>query len=328
LTARQLRITGSCVGAAKTSWDIRTAWKLAPATASTLCSQVKLTAASLSQIQALLLLQDSDVLRDKPDPRDTFDTTLTSCLVLSTWLEKIMLKITKGILDVSKATWKAKFQTLWNEHEVKELSEQLTTQQGGISVLVGLLQMNSISEIRRMIHRHDALIREIAKDTRALRRTHAIDAPASIFSTDDDTRSGLSQLKDIEQDNTFETVILSSKVYSQAEFKARIQPIDWPEDPAQGTISEAKELVLHDPQLRTTFERLGIFDVAARSKLDHVAQRNEEISLQNGQWITKIKKCSDWQYEGEIQSDLPDIPSLRGRFDRNKVFPHLDCGNP
>jgi hypothetical protein len=88
-----------------------------------------------------LLLKDTDVLREKPDLVETFDTTLTNCLVLSTWLEKYMQKITKRILDVSRGPWKMKFKTLWNENEVKELLEQLHMQQGAISVLVGLLQM-------------------------------------------------------------------------------------------------------------------------------------------------------------------------------------------
>jgi hypothetical protein len=94
----------------------------------------------LSQIQSLLL-SDTEILREKPDLVNTFDTTLTSCLVLSTWLEKYMQKIKKGVHEGSKATWKMKFKTVWNEGDVKELLEQLHTQQGGISVLVNLLQM-------------------------------------------------------------------------------------------------------------------------------------------------------------------------------------------
>ena len=109
-------------------------------TVDTLCSQLKLTAASLSQIQSLVL-GDTDVLRNKPALVDTFDTTLTSCLVLSTSLDQYILKIKKGALETSEMTWKAKFKTLWNETEVKELLGHLHTQQGGISVMVSLLQM-------------------------------------------------------------------------------------------------------------------------------------------------------------------------------------------
>jgi hypothetical protein len=121
-------------------WEIRKAWNHAPVTVDTLCSQLKLTAASLSQIQSLLL-SDTDVLRDKPDLVDTFDTTLTSCLVLSTSLDMYILKIKNGALRDGKMTWKMKFKTLWDEAEVEELLQQLHTQQRGISVLVDLLQM-------------------------------------------------------------------------------------------------------------------------------------------------------------------------------------------
>jgi hypothetical protein len=79
-------------------WEIRNAWKRAPMTVDTMCSQLKLTAASLAQIQSLLL-NDTDVLRGKPALVDTFDTTLTSCLVLSTSLDAYVLKIKKGALE-------------------------------------------------------------------------------------------------------------------------------------------------------------------------------------------------------------------------------------
>jgi hypothetical protein len=109
-------------------------------TVTTLCSTLKVTAASLSQIQSLLL-GETDILRDKPDLVDTFNTTLTSCLVLSSWLEKYMLKIKKGALEGNKTTWKTKFKMVWNEGDVKELLAQLQTQQTAISMLVGLLQV-------------------------------------------------------------------------------------------------------------------------------------------------------------------------------------------
>jgi hypothetical protein len=121
-------------------WEIRNAWKRAPMTVDTMCSQLKLTAASLAQIQSLLL-NDTDVLRGKPALVDTFDTTLTSCLVLSTSLDAYVLKIKKGALEGGNMTWKQKLKTLWDENEIKELLNQLHTQQGGIAVLVNLLQM-------------------------------------------------------------------------------------------------------------------------------------------------------------------------------------------
>lgn len=107
-------------------------------TVSSLFSQLKLTGASLSQIQALLLGEEKDL---KPEVVDAFDTTLTACLVLTTWLDQYMQDIEKGVLAGSKKTWKAKFRTVWNESDVEELMNQLLQQQAGISALVSLLQM-------------------------------------------------------------------------------------------------------------------------------------------------------------------------------------------
>ena len=73
--------------------------------------------------------------------RDTFVTTLDNCLVVSTWLDKYMQKIAKGLLDDGTTKRKARFLVLWNEDEVQELSKQLDRQQGALGVLVGLLNM-------------------------------------------------------------------------------------------------------------------------------------------------------------------------------------------
>lgn len=105
-----------------------------------LCSRLKLIAASLSRIQALLL-DDTNVLHADPALVDTFETTLESCLVLSLCLEKYVLKIMKGVLGDGGISFKAKFRTLWDEAEVKDLSEQLHQQNAAINALIGLLSM-------------------------------------------------------------------------------------------------------------------------------------------------------------------------------------------
>ncbi|KAF1834815.1 hypothetical protein BDW02DRAFT_318295 [Decorospora gaudefroyi] len=217
ITTAVFRITTTCITAAKKLNDIRNAWKRAPVTVASLCSQLKLTGASLSQIQNLLL-SDADVLQKKPTLIEAFDTTLTSCLVLSTWLEKYMQKITRGVFGGSKITWKMKFKTLWNEEEVGQLLEQLHKQQGAISVLLGLLQMDSLSEIKNHVHRHERYLREIFRNTQHLRKAHSIEAPESIFGTDEANGSIFSKFAedphtdDRSLEDCFESVVLGSKV--------------------------------------------------------------------------------------------------------------------
>lgn len=105
-----------------------------------LCSQLKLTAASLSQIQSLLL-KDQEILGRQPELQEAFDTALTACLVLTTLLDKYMLSIKKSLLHGTRRSWKVNFKTVWNESEIKELLEQLHGQQVAIGALVSLLQV-------------------------------------------------------------------------------------------------------------------------------------------------------------------------------------------
>jgi hypothetical protein len=85
---------------------------------------------------------------------------------------------------------------------------------------------DSIYDIRRLVRRHEALLREIATNTRELRKSHRVDAPASILGTDDASQSIFSQLMDSKDSDGhgFETVILNTQVYSNA-FSGTIDPI-------------------------------------------------------------------------------------------------------
>ncbi|KAH5139533.1 hypothetical protein HBI56_226700 [Parastagonospora nodorum] len=332
ITSTVLRITGSCVGAAHTLWEIRNAWKRAPMTVDTLCSQLKLTAASLSQIQSLLL-GDSDVLRNKPDLVDTFDTTLTSCLVLSTSLDKYMLKIKKGALQSSKMTWKAKFKTLWNENEVKELLGHLHTQQGGVSVLVNLLQMDSISDIRRLVQQQDRLLRKIAANTRDLRALGVV-APESILGTDETNDSIFTQLIHSKDDegHGFEIDILNSKVYANA-FTAIFAPAadDGQSDDARTIIEPARShvtLAIDAQQIRSSINNLHVIELSARSHVPYTARSIEELSFKVEDIITKIQQVTESQYRGEIFTESRASQGRPGFFNRRDVVMWYMLGSP
>ncbi|KAF2134413.1 hypothetical protein P153DRAFT_380226 [Dothidotthia symphoricarpi CBS 119687] len=335
ITASVLRIVTISVEAAKKLNDIRCAWTRAPVTVSSLCSQLKLTAASLSQIQSLLLNDDS-VLMDKPDLMATFDTTLTASLVLSTWLEKYIQKITMGILDGSKSTWKMKFKTLWNEDEVKELSQQLHTQQGAISTLVGLLQIDSISEIRTLVRRQEAHLRRIAANTQLLRRTHSIDAPESILSTDKTNDSIFNKLADSEDiacpsnDGGFESVVLSSKVYSKA-FTGILVSHPGDEFDDARTIIEgeaANDEALHTPSVSNLMrvsnamtlavKNLRIFDICAICNVHYVAANPEELTFKECWYIKNIRKIDASRYSGQVLHHKGKL-SPPGIFHRTNV---------
>tara|TARA_R110002003_G_scaffold2257_1_gene24144 strand:- start:2470 stop:3222 length:753 start_codon:yes stop_codon:yes gene_type:complete len=211
-----------------------------------------------------------------------------------------------------------------------------------------------MSEIRQILRHQQELLQKIATNTRDTRRTHAVDAPASIFSTDDENQSMLSQLKDVEQDETFETVILSSRVYSQAitdvlscasdEFYDACTTMNQgpgdrdnqaPENnstsisvPSTVSPPTSTGLILHDPSIRVSVEKLGVIDIYAYAVCDHAAQSEEELSFKQSQGIDNIQKCSVARYKGKLPSTLPDVPGTWGYFDRNKVLVHFQLRQP
>ncbi|KAF2819578.1 hypothetical protein CC86DRAFT_335248 [Ophiobolus disseminans] len=325
ITSSVLRITGSCFGAAKTLWEIRTKWKLAPVTVSTLSTQLKLTAASLSQIR-WLLLKHEDVLGDRPDLRNTFDTTLTNCLVVTTWLDKVMQKITKGVLDGNTTEWKTRFRTLWKEHEAQDLSKQLDTQQGALIVLVGLLQMDKISDIWRVVRRHEALLDRIAANTQHLRQTRAVDAPASILSKTEENDSILNHLVDTKEDDTsFEAVILGTRVYSNA-FTGTLDVTD--DDQSDDTRTITVKLALQYPQIKSSIERLGIIRMYAKAGYDFTATSVGELSFKCSQTIEDMEMIERTRYKGLLRSDSQDIADVRGHFYRARVRFSFDLHQP
>ncbi|CAN9469008.1 unnamed protein product [Alternaria alternata] len=332
ITTAVLRITTTCVVAAKELNDIRTAWKRAPVTVSSLCSQLKLTGASLSQIQSLLL-SDTDVIQGKPALIETLDTTLTSCLVLSTWLEKYMLKITKGVLDTSRLNWKAKFKTLWNDDEVKELQRQLHQQHTAIGALIGLLQMDSFTEMKKLIRKQGKMLQRIANDTQRMREAHSIEAAESILGIDDSS-SIFSKLpirtnvSDHHSGSLFEPDLLKSDVYSKAlnnimKQTADIEPddantvaddgmtmynddsdrtIDSPitkEDPTSTLMARALRFAPLSASFRCAISYLRVETIAARSLEDFTAQNPEELSLKHGDDIVSLRKLDEWRYLGD-----------------------------
>ncbi|KAF7670651.1 hypothetical protein GT037_011230 [Alternaria burnsii] len=349
ITTAVLRITTTCVVAAKELNEIRTAWKRAPVTVSSLCSQLKLTGASLSQIQSLLL-SDTDVLQEKPTLIETLDTTLTSCLVLSTWLEKYMLKITKGVLDTSRLNWKAKFKTLWNDDEVKELQRQLHEQHTAISALIGLLQMDSLTEMKKLIQKHGKMLQRIANDTQRMREAHSIEAAESILGTDDSSSifSKLpirTDISDHHSGSLFESEVLRSKVYSKAlnntmEQTASIEPddmntvaddgmtmynddsdctIDSPitkEDPNFALIAGTPRFAPLRGSFTSAIRYLRVGKAVACSLEDYTAQSPEELSLKRRDDVVVLRKLDEWRYLGD---NYKTNVQRTGTVDRRRV---------
>jgi len=199
------------------------------------------------------------------------------------------------------------------------------------------LPRDSIAEIRRLIRQHDAFLREIAANTRNTRNAHAVQAPESILLRDDEHESVFSQViasKDV--DDSFETVILGTKVYSNA-FTDAIGPADDDDksDDAKTVVdapirdvalrsartdaSELSNLAIHDPSIQSAVEGLEIVDIYASPMLGHQAASNEELSYKTDQEIHGIRKISQSRYYGYTTSRKGGKEKKYGYFERDHV---------
>jgi hypothetical protein len=191
---------------------------------------------------------------------------------------------------------------------------------------------DSLSEIRRLVRRHDTLLREIAYNTRRTRRTHAPDAPLSILD------------KHIEETG-FESLILSTKVYSNA-FTEALKPdthddesddartiietqsvnhMTTPETPmvtvVTGGVAEAQTLAIDAPNIGSSIQNLVVIDIKAQACNDYIACSDEELSLEFGDWMNSPKQLTKSRYHGSVDGAW-------GCFDRKMVIFCFALGSP
>ena len=173
-----------------------------------------------------------------------------------------------------------------------------------------------------------------------MRRTHGVDAPASILSRDEDNGSIFSQPVDTKNgDTSFEAVILSTNVYSNA-FTGALDPtrddqsdnartiVDTPVHNTLPTTasqpeSRTSELALHDPQIKRSIDSLGIVGIYAYTGVGYNARLDEELGFQKGQYIDDIRKLTESRYQGRLRST-----GVQGHFDRAKVLLHFALRQP
>jgi hypothetical protein len=208
---------------------------------------------------------------------------------------------------------------------------------------------DSISEIKRLVRRHEALLREIAANTRNARETYAVEAPESILGMDEGSDSIFSKLpdtpkiKEYSNDTSFEAVILKSKVYSTT-FTGVIGPAshdDHSDDTrtiienehvehatlpvlnrtvlATETSSNVMHLAINTPCISTSIQNLGVSDITAFTRTDHTSCSEDELDFRYFQSIYDIRKLTGSRYHGKLEPISKGLPVVWGHFDRNKV---------
>jgi hypothetical protein len=208
---------------------------------------------------------------------------------------------------------------------------------------------DSLTEIKRLVRRHEVLLREIAANTREARKTHAIDAPESILGVDEASESIFSQLIDPSEsrnhrlDVSYEAVILNSHVYNntfrsnlhgaadnQSDHARTITDAESDERTVVSTSEEAvvasdvepdsKSLAIHARQIQPSILSLDITDIYAWGSVDHPTRSDGKLMLKKDQKMSNVQQLTRSIYCGEIESSSKSIRETVGYFDRDKVI--------
>lgn len=134
-----------CLSTAQSLNELRSKWKLTSMTMGSLCSEVAIITAALSQIQCILEARceagesaSKSILR--PQFVDAFDISLTGCAVILSCIDYEVRNM--KMVDIGhELDWKAKVKALWKEDTMKELISQLRGQYTALGILTQTLQM-------------------------------------------------------------------------------------------------------------------------------------------------------------------------------------------
>ncbi|ORY06757.1 hypothetical protein BCR34DRAFT_604104 [Clohesyomyces aquaticus] len=210
-----------CMQSAKDLYDLRAHYKDASLLISAIYSESMVIAASLSQVQTLL---QRDALRNRPELHDTFDKALTGCRVVYVCLEEEVRELARKA-DNEELRRRDRLKYLWREETFKELLQQIRGQQSALVLLIQVLQMESLTDIQRLIEKNGAKLNQIATRSKSLRESHPnIRVPQSVFEQDSedltcvDAQSILSSA-----DFTFDDEVVNSKAYRRVMALANFQ---------------------------------------------------------------------------------------------------------
>lgn len=129
----------ACLSTAKLLHTIRGQYSQASLVIGSLCTQLTLTSASLSQIQDALFTDENTLRRiTSPQVVNAFDTALIGCTVVLSCIDEEI----KRLREPKDLTFKQKAAVVWNDETIKELTSQLQGQQSAITLLLQTTQMS------------------------------------------------------------------------------------------------------------------------------------------------------------------------------------------
>jgi hypothetical protein len=157
-----------CIEAAKQLYDLRERYKDASMLITSIYSESMVIAASLSHVQGLL---QRNALQSRPELYDTFDKALTGCWVVYQCLEEEVRSLAQKAHD-DDLGFRDKTKFLWKEDTFKELLQQIRGQQTGLTLLVQGLQMESITDIHKLVEDNSAKLDQVVQRSITLRKQH------------------------------------------------------------------------------------------------------------------------------------------------------------
>src|ERR1700753_26949 len=138
------KVASGCFSTVYTLNELQNRWKLASLSIGSLCAQVSVISASLSQIQGVYSCQQfnssSNSILMQPELIRAFDIALTGCAVVLSCIDH-EVKAIREIEPGKTLDWKAKAQALWNEGTSKHLVDQLQCQSTALNLLIQTVNM-------------------------------------------------------------------------------------------------------------------------------------------------------------------------------------------
>lgn len=218
---------------------------------------------------------------------------------------------------------------------------------------------DSLTEIKKLLQKHERMLQRIANDTQRTREAYSIEAAESILSTDDSS-SIFSKLQirtnisDHRSGSLFESEVLKSNVYSKAlnntmKQTADIEPddantvvddgmtmynddsdctIDSPitkEDSASALKAKTPRFAPLSASFTSAISYLRIRTIEAFSLERYTVQSPEELSLKYDTKIVALRKLDEWRYWGDTyENDF----QRAGIVDRRRLIVYCPLNVP
>ncbi|KAK4123924.1 hypothetical protein N657DRAFT_681038 [Parathielavia appendiculata] len=177
--------TAICLTTIKSLYNLREKFKDAPMVVTAICAESTVISTSLAQIQSLLL-QMPNLARQwalRTELPIVLDQALTGCMLIFSCIEAEIQRITGGVQNVALKRWRSRLRMMWSESQLNDLLSSIRGQQTAMTLLIQLLQMNTLHEINDTLQRKGDAFRKSASMTQSLRaRNPSVRVAGSIYS--------------------------------------------------------------------------------------------------------------------------------------------------